>query len=986
MKKLLCIVVAMLTIVGREVYAQTDPKEEQRYLQMLTPPGVSDLFRAHMADVSLYTGKMNFSIPLYEIKDPDFPLTISLDYNAEGFKPRKHSGIAGYNWVLNAGGCITREVNLYPDEVKESYNTHKGGMGMLEFLRHETPSPDSVFAFARSVFPTTTDTFVRTIDGKEYDIDYQPDIFHFDFCGYHGSFMVDNYGRPTIINGDYVEVDLSQSYQHINHNVTAYQSIFLPDTISKIIFHTIDGYTYEFGGDPSNVGCSVSYKTDTSYPFSTPNPIINSWYLNKIIAPNGRTLIFYYKPIAREPIPVNSPLWLYSKEYLPGHFLYWSYDNLHAANHSRVDLTAVSPVSTITKECLIDSIKVSGEHPLKISFSYQTENTSMYPYLKYRITNSRYLSSKNYQLNNMQVSSGENILKNISFTHETKAGRDSYSWRFLKSISIDGIGVYSMKYNHPGIYPSLEDNAPDGYFLCYDMDGYWDTYSLRGLLSEITYPTGGKQTFSYESHVYDVEHYYEAGSEGDILFRTGNLYDPINGARITQITTYDKNEVIIEKRKYSYLSGVYFNKHKIKVAGYNNYLLIDNLCAYDLVGSSIGYPQVVEKVYSVKDLTETLVEQNKYYFSYDEDAMSTIGSLNKIYDWDDIVNDEEREYSYEDYYRAIPRFLMFGDRLITFGKLVEKDVLISTGASPIQKEYYYYNNCSQNSNLFPPSIIPQMPKDTITIYSCLLGIPLTRRLYTYPDVFTQKNICSYSGNNELHKTEAYYHDEKQRITKQITFDSDNIEHFTYYRYPDELHAIRLSTDVSARALYMLTQKGQVSKPIETYSGVKMQNTEYVTSGSVTKYFTDLPLHVTSSNQWRNHHVYPSQVYSLALATPVSNYQPSYISVGLLKIDNHYQLSKSYQLDSLLRPISVTPVGGPTTTYTWNGFYPDSVTVGSQITTYTSIPHVGITSITDPKGLTTYYSYDAYGRLVEVYHMFDNVKQIINAYNYHISNE
>ena len=980
MKRILFVLIIILPLCR---LVQADPFEEQRYLQMLTPPGVSDLFRAHMADVSLYTGKMNLSISLYELQDPDFPLTISLDYNAEGFKPRKHSGIAGYNWVLNAGGCITREVNLYPDEVKESYNTHKGGMGILEFLRHETPSPDSVFAFARSVFPTTTDTFVRTIDGKEYDIDYQPDIFHFDFCGYHGSFMVDNYGRPTIINGDYVEVDLSQSYQHINHNVTAYQSIFLPDTISKIIFHTIDGYTYEFGGDPSNVGCSVSYKTDTSYPFSTPNPIINSWYLNKIIAPNGRTLIFYYKPIAREPIPVNSPLWLYSKEYLPGHFLYWSYDNLHAANHSRVDLTAVSPVSTITKECLIDSIKVSGEHPLKISFSYQTENTSMYPYLKYRITNSRYLSSKNYQLNNMQVSSGENILKNISFTHETKAGRDSHSWRFLKSISIDGIGVYSMKYNHPGIYPSLEDNAPDGYFLCYDMDGYWDTYSLRGLLSEITYPTGGKQTFSYESHVYDVEHYYEAGSEGDILFRTGNLYDPINGARITQITTYDKNEVIIEKRKYSYLSGVYFNKHKIKVAGYNNYLLIDNLCAYDLVGSSIGYPQVVEKVYSVKDLTETLVEQNKYYFSYDEDAMSTIGSLNKIYDWDDIVNDEEREYSYEDYYRAIPRFLMFGDRLITFGKLVEKDVLISTGASPIQKKYYYYNNCSQNSNLFPPSIIPQMPKDTITIYSCLLGIPMSRRLYTYPDVLAQKTTCSYNSNNKLFATEVYYHDKQQRLTKKVSYDSTGREHFVRYTYPDNLQASLISNEY-ARAYFLLKKKHQIARPIEVVSGYIHQNTEFVTKGKVTRYYTDLPLN-PGPNPISGYHVYPHQDYSLELSSPIANYQPLSVSNGFLYIDSRYNLVNTSTYDEYLRPITITPVGGPTTTYSWDGFYPDTVTVGTHMTTYTNTPHVGITSVTDPKGLTTYYSYDSYGRLVEVYQIIDNVKQVLQAYKYHISN-
>ena len=986
MKKLLCIVVAMLTIVGREVYAQIDPKEEQRYLQMLTPPGVSDLFRAHMADVSLYTGKMNFSIPLYEIKDPDFPLTISLDYNAEGFKPRKHSGIAGYNWALNAGGCITREVNLFPDEVIEYNSNRINQMGMLWYLQNEMPSPDSVFAFSESVFPTNADAFTRTYAGVLYDIDYQPDIFYFDFCGYHGSFMIDNYGNPTIINGDFVEVDLSRAYQCIDNSSTIqHQSIYLPETISKISIQTLDGFTYEFGGDVSCVGCSVSFKKNTNFPFSIPTPVINTWYLQSIIAPNGRRIELYYRQMAKEPLPINSPLWIYNEEYILGSNLYDPYEN--PPYPSRDGFIGVYPVNTITKECIIDSIKVTDEQPLKISFSYQEESSSMYPLSAYRITNSKYLASKNYQLSNMQVSTTNRVLKSISFTHETKAGGEvsqPYSWRFLKSVNIDGYGTYSMSYNHPNRYPSLEDNSPDGYFLCYDIDGYWETRSLNGLLSEITIPTGGRQIFQYENHRYNSEHYYETGPDEAISFRIDDSGAFINGARISKIITQDKNGVVVEEKEYMYPSGVYYNRHNIKMGNYG-YLPIDNLPAYSHVKSSIGYPQVVEKVYSVRNNTNTLNELNKYYFSSDEDALPTTGSLNKVYDWDYISNGEHY-YGSIDYYRIISRFLMFGDNLTTLGKLIKKEVFSQTEATLRQMEYYYYNNCSNNGNDVPPSIIPQMSKDTITIYSCLLGIPLTRRLYTYPDVFTQKNICSYSGNNELHKTEAYYHDEKQRITKQITFDSDSIEHFTYYRYPDELHASRLSTDVSARALYMLTEKGQVAKPIETYSGVKMQNTEYVTSGSVTKYFTDLPFNHAVPAQWRNHHVYPSQVYSLALATPVSNYQPSYISVGLLKIDNHYQLSKSYQLDSLLRPISVTPVGGPTTTYTWNGFYPDSVTVGSQITTYTSIPHVGITSITDPKGLTTYYSYDAYGRLVEVYHMFDNVKQIINAYNYHISNE
>jgi len=52
-----------------------------------------------------------------------------------------------------------------------------------------------------------------------------------------------------------------------------------------------------------------------------------------------------------------------------------------------------------------------------------------------------------------------------------------------------------------------------------------------------------------------------------------------------------------------------------------------------------------------------------------------------------------------------------------------------------------------------------------------------------------------------------------------------------------------------------------------------------------------------------------------------------------------------------------------------------------VTTYTHIPRVGISSITDSRGITTYYNYDAFGRLREVYMIENGRKQILQAYEY-----
>lgn len=59
---------------------------------------------------SLYTGAMEYSIPVYTYSDPDFTIPISLDYHFDGFRPAQASGTVGYGWNLGCGGIITREI------------------------------------------------------------------------------------------------------------------------------------------------------------------------------------------------------------------------------------------------------------------------------------------------------------------------------------------------------------------------------------------------------------------------------------------------------------------------------------------------------------------------------------------------------------------------------------------------------------------------------------------------------------------------------------------------------------------------------------------------------------------------------------------------------------------------------------------------------------------------------------------------------------
>ena len=53
---------------------------------------------------------------------------------------------------------------------------------------------------------------------------------------------------------------------------------------------------------------------------------------------------------------------------------------------------------------------------------------------------------------------------------------------------------------------------------------------------------------------------------------------------------------------------------------------------------------------------------------------------------------------------------------------------------------------------------------------------------------------------------------------------------------------------------------------------------------------------------------------------------------------------------------------------------------SMVTTYTYDPLIGITSATDPRGYTTYYDYDGFGRLNQVKDADGHILSA-NEYNY-----
>ena len=294
MKRIFIILITVTEIVG--VHAR------DFFLDNMTTANTADMIRYGDVSTSLYTGSLDFSIPIFSLEDPDFNLNVALNYTSAGFKPFKNSGYVGQDWSLQAGGCITREVRNYPDEIYwDDENAHHFE-GMYHFLKYNSVDKYDVFAQNSNAVTNCNGTGYGAYhsfgsanigDDCTKSVDYMPDIYHFNFCGYSGIFVINNDGKAIVLSGDYVSVDLSQTIDIYADRVANWQDEPLPVDTSRIVIKTLDGYTYIFGGDISAIEYSFALKNRQEW-LRQRRPAVNTWYLKEIIAPNRRTVIFNY--------------------------------------------------------------------------------------------------------------------------------------------------------------------------------------------------------------------------------------------------------------------------------------------------------------------------------------------------------------------------------------------------------------------------------------------------------------------------------------------------------------------------------------------------------------------------------------------------------------------------------------------------------------------------------------------------------------------
>lgn len=118
-KKYLLPLIALLASVeqiGAQMPAVLPPSAPFSLPQMApATPEAASLIKSLQYPVNYAQGKVDITIPLYEITVGDVTIPLSISYNHKGVRTLEYTKYLGQGWILNAEPIITRKINGKPD-------------------------------------------------------------------------------------------------------------------------------------------------------------------------------------------------------------------------------------------------------------------------------------------------------------------------------------------------------------------------------------------------------------------------------------------------------------------------------------------------------------------------------------------------------------------------------------------------------------------------------------------------------------------------------------------------------------------------------------------------------------------------------------------------------------------------------------------------------------------------------------------------------
>jgi len=969
--------------------------------------------------ISYYTGTPNINIPLCTLVDGDVSLPISLSYHASGLKVDEIASLVGLGWSLNAGGMITRIIKEEPDapslagislnapRVDNSFNWFN------DFMKDEN------LILRKEEYIS----YLEQIYGQNGWYDDEPDVFYYNFNGKSGKFYFDNNAMPCLYKHDNVKIKWQRTGATINDVkfivIDEYGNSYEFEDKETTLFEGIGQRvtTWYLSKIISQKGFVISFTYQS-------HSIVNHERLPRIAvldARSGSANLISYSNIIIQGLP-KIELKLTQITTSSGGSVSFIADTQNA----RLDYPSSYPTYPLKEIIIKNATNVVERiFTLNTGYFVTNNQNSLYPHLNYRLklnnvweysgdrSQSKLLCNFSY----FGDSPSESLLR---LPYRLSPSQDHWGYYngqpnvHLFPGKNSGIGVYE-----DNVYALRMGGGSNSFSgpIINGANREPDVLLKKACsLKEIIYPTGGYTIFDYESHTNNGD------NVAGLRIKAITNFDETNSSVVTYSYEGCCLPFLFDTRYYFTL--FYVDQDIFNGNDYGSNLVnslfgfsLDNTFDTDYVGTG-NYIKVAVNPQAVLDgaesglgygkITESRINNGYTIFTYanagdfvslEADFVGGGSSVPLMDDWfqvqafrhcDNYYNCTRVvspnkctsydtwpvECSLETYSTKDWPNLPFYSNEWKRSVLKSKEVYLEDASTPVYSETYEYNM----ENL-----------GNIAGY-CMNRVFLGTTGTDQYEYFIAKYYIPFNWvalksthiiDSGVEKTIKYnYNTDSYRLLKKtLIYDSkgDSIE--LLYKYP---------SDINVGIYHSMKDSNIINIPIEQTTKVDGK----WTASKLTTYKTD------------NGNYVPDKVYAVKTTTPLTSFTDYNGSLPDVNYGDSPEVEfLDYDAKGNLR--KSRGINGIHSNYLWayNSQYPVakiesstnttiSVSVDDNnlsksddfnairndvlylkgllagyinnddymVTLYTYNPLVGMTSQTDPNGVTTYYEYDSFGRL------------------------
>lgn len=1089
------LLLTLILIKSSFIYCQSTD-----YIPKIYPADPSvQLFNKYIDQpVSLNTGLIDVSIPLYNFKEYGIEMPITLNYYTGGIKVDEIASEVGLGWTLRVGGSISRVVKANPDDsaIGYMYNTHtvqqaRAGIGKTGKFESND---------------------LQELESR----DYEPDSFSFNFLNFSGKFFFDKEQNNF--------VQIPKTDIKINFNKDSSNKI-----ISWVLTDDI-GNKYYFGksSDLSRTqvvksvqSTQMTYADDGIYGgLSNIEDHIITWHLMEIKNIKGNVIKFYYNE-SGEYMDVSK----ISEDYLYNGYEYDSDLNEYvdkgteytfSYSKRRIKNVTLSKIETENQQVLFNQ---STEDRLDLPLTKSLQNLV--------VLNKKKEQIKKIVFNYDYFNSTENTI-DVNYAYPI----DQYKHRLkLQSLSeLDNLNVLISKHNffyNESYVPNRTSNSQDawGYYNGKTNTTLIPKFFLRKqfpnskvanrdineqlskafILTKIEFPTGGSVEYEYESNraglIENRNRNENFDTKEDRLVGFAPLVEP-GGPEEGTNSNFENSY-----RQYFSIHNIYglvkLNTniencgsvpstdchYSLKIVGIGNNFLLNVYGGIANVNipngdyyiealkngshiSSFGFDSVltweeysisseggervgglrVKKTVTKDPNSQDIIKEFKYLnpntsltsgrlyqypVFYEEPSLSdsSIGNFklsSNSFNQTSLMGISPVTYEYvtelfplTDYlgyngkneYIFATGFLNSQENQIIYNNLavdkIERNIAWKEGKLLNEKKYSFkndvFNLIEETDNEYET-----LDKKTIEYFGVLFdfkgyfkinfGVYIKFYRYTFYRLTTgrYKLIKSthksyFDSDHSVEQITDYQYNTDSDLLKKLTSTTSKLNETleTKYFYPPDLIGVEQTPYMQQLVDANRIAGSVITKTFNGSTKLSENHTKYGNSSSTGNLLLPTEVHTRKGTSDINitaiedrkiqFTLYDTngtiQEYKLENGTPVSVVWAYNKSQPIAKIENASYASITSSLITAAQTASDTGTEASLLTALSN-LRNDSSLANAMITTYTYIPLVGVSTITDPKGDTITYTYDSFGRLQNVK---DKNGNILSENEYHYKN-